>query len=199
MASRTPGYDILPLAQARALSSPLRQEIVDALESQGPSTIAALAQRLGRRADTLYFHVRALERVGLLKRRGTVGKGRKEAAVFDLPGRPLRLVYGSTPAERRRRVGPALDSLLRIARRDVKRALGAADVSTEGPRRDLWVARARGWMTPARLARANTLLGELLELMYEAPPREGTQPVALAFALTPLKRTVRKSNKGGGL
>lgn len=202
MATRQPGYDIRPLAQSRALSSPLRQEIVDALESQGASTIAAIAERLGRRPDALYFHFKALERIGLLKRTGTVGSGRSEAAVFDLPGRPLRLVYGSTAAERQKRVGPALDSLLRIARRDVRRALARESVEVSGARRELWVARARGWLTQAQLARANALLSELFELLHSAPPRDGAEPLALAFALTPLPnvstgRKAKRMTQGG--
>ncbi len=202
MAKRQAGYDVRPLSQSRALSSPLRQEIVDALESQGASTIAAIAERLGRRPDALYFHFRALERIGLLRRTGTVGTGRSEAAVFDLPGRPLRLVYGATAAERQRRVGPALDSLLRIARRDARRALARDGVEVSGARRELWVARARGWLTPVQLARVNALLSELFELLHSAPPRDGAKPLALAFALTPLPNTptgrkTARQTKGG--
>jgi predicted ArsR family transcriptional regulator len=184
--ARPTGYEIRLPAQTRALASPLRQEIVDVLEAMGPSTIAAIAGRLSRRPDTLYFHVRALERVGLLRRKGVTGKGRTESAVYDLPGRPLRLAYGSTPQERRRRVGPTIDSLLRLARRDARRALAQPGITVSGPRRELWVARARGWLSKKDLERANELLTELFILFRASPPRRDAQPLALAFALTPI-------------
>src|SRR5262245_6928366 len=103
--------------QIRALASPLRQEILDVLESLGPSTIAALAQRLARRPDSLYFHVRKLEGLGLLTRSGVTGSGRGEAALYDVPGRPMQLIYGDTPAARSTRLLPPLDAVLRLARR----------------------------------------------------------------------------------
>ncbi len=160
------------------------------IEAGGPSTIASIALRLARRPDSLYFHVRALQRAGIVMRSGFQGTGRERAAVYDLPARPTRMVYGQTPAQRERRAGPALDSILRLARRDVRRALKAdAVVTSHGPERELWVSRTRGWLSPSQLARANALLHQLSDLFREAPPREGTTPVALAFALTPLIET----------
>jgi DNA-binding Lrp family transcriptional regulator len=172
-------------AQIRALSSPVRQEIVDAIEAAGPSTIAEVAASLGRRPDALYFHTRELEKVGLLRRVGTRGEGRSAAAVFDLPVRPLRLDY-ATARGRAARLGPALDALLRLARRDTRRALYAAEAVADGPGRDLWVARFRGRVTPSDLARINALLEECAGILRESRTGPDARPVALAFALTPL-------------
>ena len=172
--------------QIAALASPARQEVVDAAVASGAFTIAQLARRLGRPADALYFHVRHLERVGLLRRVGERGNGRERAAVYDLPGRPVSLRYGA-PALRSRRVGPVVDGILRLARRDVRRALGRPDTVVEGPARDLWGARARGWLDRRELERANRLLAQLLLLVNSGAPRAGATPVALVFALTPLE------------
>jgi len=170
----------------RALASPIRQEIVDALESAGPSTIAALAQVLEKKADGLYFHVRALERVGLVRRVGTEGRGRSAAAVFDVPGRPMRLDYSGAPSSRADRLAPALDCLLRLARRDARRALTNPDARAEGKVRDLWVARVRGRVSNDDLVRINELLGECAAILRKGSSSPDAAPVALAFALTPL-------------
>ncbi len=167
------------------------------IEAGGPSTIASIALRLARRPDSLYFHVRALQRAGIVMRSGFQGTGRERAAVYDLPARPTRMVYGQTPAQRERRAGPALDSILRLARRDVRRALKAdAVVTSHGPERELWVSRMRAWLTPPQLARANALLHELSDLFRESPPREDATPIALAFALTPLVETRARAGPG---
>src|SRR5687768_8664088 len=54
-------------AQIRLLSSPVRQEIVDTLSAfGGEASVAALAEQLGRPADGLYYHLRALVRGALV-------------------------------------------------------------------------------------------------------------------------------------
>jgi DNA-binding transcriptional ArsR family regulator len=172
-------------AQIRALASPVRQEILDAIEAAGPSTVADLAAALARRPDALYFHAKALEKSGLLRRAGIRGEGRTRAAVFDVPARPMRIDY-TTPRGRAARLGPVLDALLRLARRDTRRALNSPDAVAQGPARDLWVARFRGRVTPAELARINALLEECSTILRESRPGAEARPVALAFALTPL-------------
>lgn len=187
MATRQAAFEISRADQIRAIASPVRQEIVDALDSMRASTVAALAARLGRKPDALYFHVRALERVGLLRRVGTVGEGRTEAAVFDVAGRPLRLAYGDDAGTRRRRLGPTLDSILRLARRDVQRALVNPASRIDGPQRELWVARVRGWLSAGDLERLNALLAQCTQILHDAPPREDATAIALTFAISPLR------------
>lgn len=177
---------------ARALASPIRQEIVDVLESAGPSTIAELAAHLDRPADGLYFHIRALERVGLLRKVGEKGEGRAKSAQFDVIARPMRLDYSGSPSARVARVGPTLDGILRLARRDVRRALNQGRARVDGETRELWVARSRGRVSPEDLARLNTLLEECARIVREG--RSDTPdavPIALAFALTPVRPSRR--------
>lgn len=171
--------------QTRALASPVRQEILDAIEGSGPCTVAQVAEHLARPADGLYFHVRALEKAGLLRRTGETGEGRSRAGVFDVPARPVRLDYAGGGRTRTRRLGPVLDCLLRLARRDTARALASGDAVVDGPARDLWVARVRGRVSQRDLERINALLAECMGIVRDARCDDGGQPIALAFALTP--------------
>lgn len=55
-------------AQVRLLSSPVRQEMVDTLAALGGEAgVANLADQLGRPADGLYYHLRALVLGGLVE------------------------------------------------------------------------------------------------------------------------------------
>ena len=54
-----------------AVGSSLRMEIIRHLQTHGPSTVFELARRMGRSADSLYYHVRRLQEVGVLARTGT--------------------------------------------------------------------------------------------------------------------------------
>lgn len=184
-AATAPTGPIRSTRQVRALGSPARQEVLDAVESAGPCTVASVAASLGRPADGLYFHVRALEKAGLLRRTGTAGEGRERAALYDVPHRPLRMDYAGPPAARAKRLGPVLDCLLRLARRDTARALASDDAVVEGPARDLWVARSRGMVTPEDLERINALLGECMDIVRNARAGDDARAVALVIALTP--------------
>ncbi|MGH9702882.1 MAG: winged helix-turn-helix domain-containing protein, partial [Candidatus Acidiferrales bacterium] len=66
--------------QLAALAAAARQEIVDVLEQMGTVSVAELAAALGRPADALYFHLRALTRAGLVRKTGYRARpGGKEA------------------------------------------------------------------------------------------------------------------------
>ena len=66
-----PLFPVRERAQIEALASPARQEVADGLQAIGPCSIADLADLLGRAPDSLYYHVRKLEKVGLVVARGT--------------------------------------------------------------------------------------------------------------------------------
>lgn len=181
--------------QIRALVSPIRQEIVDALEAAGPCSIAELATQLGRPADGLYFHIRRLLKVGLLaegvERRGV----RRPAATYDVAGRPIRIRdrRENTAATR-----PVLHAALRLGARDLTRVMGTADAITAGPRRNLTGGRVKGWLSRSELARANRALDKLLDLLRSGRPGRGRRLQTFAWALAPARpqRPVGNSKNG---
>lgn len=190
-------YWITDARQIRALASVARQEIVDAVTSAGPCTIAVIAETLGVPPDRLYFHVRRLMKVGLLVSVGKNGKGREEASLYDLPGRPLRLGGGTSAKGGQRAVGEIHDGIVRLARRDIRRAARQGDVPVEGPSREFWVGRVRGWLTPVEIRKLNGLIEETLKLVREGRPRAGARPIAFSFVLAPPRRAgTTKLSKG---
>src|ERR1043166_5091224 len=59
------------------LASPVRLSIVHTLEGIGPCSVATLARVLGVAPDSLYYHLRLLERRGLIT---------KSAEIVDVRG-----------------------------------------------------------------------------------------------------------------
>lgn len=197
MAKQGKTYWIADLRQIVALASPLRQEIVDVVESGGPCSIAQIASALGYPPDRLYFHIRRLETVGLLLRRGQSGSGRSAAAIYDVPGRPLRVRYDRRDKKAMRSVAAVQDGLLRLARRDMRRAMTSPQSIVTGPLRDTWAGRARGWLTPAQLRRLNHLVEEMSALVRSGTLREGTKPVAFTFVTAPPRSNGRHGKQKG--
>jgi DNA-binding transcriptional ArsR family regulator len=196
--------------QLRVLASPGREEIIDAVGLLGPCSVSALASFLGRSRHALYYHVRALHEAGLVVavesgsdtdgsrvrrpgRRANSGsgasiRGSQRAAQYDLPGRPLIVRYDLSTPRMRGAVVALARSRLRSAARGFKRGCDPALAVTEGPRRNLWVAHWKGWLSEAELEEANTLLSRLVTLFRyeEADARTGRRPHELTFAVAPI-------------
>ncbi len=177
--------------QVRALVSPVRQEIVDAIHAAGPVTISRLAAILGRPADSLYFHTRTLERVGLLVRVGEAATGRRAGGVYDVCARPLRLHYDTSRPAVSRSIVAVSGSMVRLAHRDFTRAFRLKLVNPAGPERNTWSGRAKGWLSKEQLAEVNACWGRMMEIFRDAPPRPGTMLHAATFVMTPLKENTR--------
>ena len=181
------------LPQLRAVDSSIRQEIVDSLQALGrEASVSEIAELVGAPADGLYYHLNALARAGLVRRRTaprkgqakTRGKGRPEARYRLVGARHgLRLRYprgGGPEAEATRRL---VATMLRTANRDFARALARDDVAFDGAQRELWASREKGWLTRSDLARANALLVELCELWRAGRPGPGAKLYSLSFLL----------------
>ncbi len=128
-----------------ALASPVRQDLVVILENSPPLAAAELARRLGRRPDTLYHHLRALQKAGLVEAETHASTGGRPGSVWRLKTGPLRL---SPAALRQNNVSGAeriVGTIARASVRDFRRAIRVA-VAGQGPHP---VAhRCSVWLTP---------------------------------------------------
>ncbi len=179
--------------QVRALRAPVRQEIVDAVQAEGPCSVAQLGARLGRAADSLYYHIRALTRLGLLIERDSPGPGRR-AAMVDVPGRPMRIRYRPGDPAQASALQELAGAMLRLAARDFRAGLASPAAVPDGPRRNLWAARVNGRLSPARVARLTALLREAASIIALASRRDGGDGrplIALTFVLTPVAPRTR--------
>ncbi|CAG0981720.1 hypothetical protein PHYC_01801 [Phycisphaerales bacterium] len=176
-----PGYTISSPRQIAAIASPIRQEIVDVIAATGPATIAHVAFLLGRRPDSLYYHVGALQRAGLLLPQQPRREGQRPASVYDVPGRPLRMASNRAPAAASRVIAGALS----LARRDFSRVVASPATVFEGPDRDVWGARLRARLSPDRIRRVNELLSQVADLFQEPNPSDDARPFAITWVFAP--------------
>jgi hypothetical protein len=177
--------------QLRALASTVRQDIVDTLQALGGASVPELARHLSREPDSLYFHVRALLKVGLLVRLpdDRVQGGRREAMYATArPDRRLQLDYRSGNGEARKALDGLVGNMLRSAHRDFTAASRDPACVVAGPRRELWAGRAKGWLSAAELERCNALLAELTALLSAVRTPKRDRLVALQFLLAPARQ-----------
>ncbi|MBS0194515.1 MAG: helix-turn-helix transcriptional regulator [Proteobacteria bacterium] len=171
--------------QIAVLSTPIRIELVTAIQALGgAATVAELAAQLGRAADGLYYHLRALTRGGLLEE--VAEPDARRYRLITPPGERMRLRYQPGATANARAVSKVAAGMSRLAQRDFQRALANPDTVVEGPARELWVARLRGWADADDLVEVNRLLGRLADLLLSSRPASGGKLVALHWLLAPL-------------
>lgn len=190
-------YWIKEPAQIKALTSPMRQEIVDAVAALGPCSMTELAEHLGRAADSLYFHVRKLVKVKLLREVEKRKEGRHVWAIYALPARQVRMVYSPAMLKTIRKV---VAGAMRLSLREFNQALLQKNGSFTGPHRNLWGGRMKGWLTPEDLVEVNQIIERLLFLMQKQGPGPGRTIHSLGWVLSPARvrqRNSRSSSANG--
>ncbi|HJT97193.1 MAG TPA: winged helix-turn-helix domain-containing protein [Rhodanobacteraceae bacterium] len=172
-------------AEIQLLASPARIELVDTLEALGgEASVAELAAQLGRPADGLYYHLRQLAAAGLLVETATPEGRRYRTRMPE--GERLTLRYRPGRTANAGAVDDVAASVLRVAGRDFSRALADSGSVVEGPQRELWAARYKGWVGDAELAEINRLLVRISDLLHRPRAASRDRLVALAFVLAPV-------------
>lgn len=182
-------------AYLRALASPARLEIVEGLQLGGASNVAELGRRLGRAPDSLYYHLRELEKAGVIERSGVTdtgdqARGRRGVVYRMLPGP----VGGETPdtddVDEREAMGEMASAVLRLTDRDVKLALtGASDQRPGAGLEELpIVQRTKAWLTAEEVGELGALLDRVDDfLRARCEPGPGERSLcSLTYALTTL-------------
>src|SRR5437867_3237124 len=143
------------LDQMAALASPARQELLDVLTRMGTASLAEIGSVLGRPSDGLYYHVRVLQRVGLVASAGTREHAGRREGLFRATATEFALRYASSPPPQARAVTAIVAGMLRLGIRDFRRGLAAGQNRVAGPDRDLWALRTTGWLLPSQVRRVN--------------------------------------------
>jgi len=192
MSSRTNGTISKPV-HLRALASPVRQELIDLLVRTGPASAAELGRLIQRPADGLYYHLRALQRVGLVSSAGIRARGGRREELFRAIHRVPTLHHDTSPGGNSPGVIAIVSSMLRLGIRDFKKGAASPDVRAQGPKRELWALRVTGWLSPSDLAEANRKIRALHEVPGKPSPKG--KLYGITILLTPLGHRGRKKQR----
>ena len=176
------------LRQLRAVVSPIRQEITDAVIAIGPCSIGEIAAFLGRKPSALYSHVERLLAAGVLLEAGVVQHAGRPAMLVDVPGRPYQVHYDISDARQRALLRQYVAAMVRNAARSIDRAMASGAPRAHGDDRELWAARLKGWLTEDELRRVNGLLNELINVFRSGarPEHPDAKLYEVTFLLNPM-------------
>ncbi len=180
------------------LFKPARLEVYEGLQVAGPSTIADLARRLGRPADSLYYHVKKLLDIGVVEERaapsgdrGTPARGRR-AAVYAVVTRRLDVKLDPASPESREAWGEGGAAVLRVAQRDFAAALERPGLRGAGAGRNLALRRVKVRLDAAQLKQVNAHLDALNELLLQHAENTTGDLHAVTVTLTTLEERTER-------
>lgn len=153
--------------ELRALSSPVRQRLVAALESLGTVSVRELAEHLGRRPGSLYFHLEKLVDAGLVLETGTRPAGRRSERLFRLVAPTLRIAGDPERPAFRAALASTCRSVTRAAERDYTRALDAGLGRLRGATRNLCLQHFHVHLTPDKRRRLVQMLEDLTAFVLD--------------------------------
>jgi DNA-binding transcriptional ArsR family regulator len=185
-------------AQLRALSSPVRIEIVGAFQSFGPMSIRELAEKMARPADGLYHHMRQLEKVHILRVKLTRRVGKRDESVFELTAER----FGHTEMPRspamKKAIVQTAGAALRLASREFNRAVlehkaqeGEQPPTCPGDLARTRLSRQKSWLTEDDLVALQALLDKVERFLRVRMRRKQGRPFALTQVLVPLSKRNR--------
>jgi len=186
-------HRISRLDQKRALSSPVRQELLDVLARAGEVSLTELGALLGRPADRLYYHVRLLARVGLVRAAGARMRDGHREALFRATARQYTVRYQPTTAPNVRAMNDIVTSMPRLGIRDFRRALSSGTTRFEGPERDVWAMRTTGWLLGPHVRQVNRTIRALAKTASRQDPNG--RLYAVTVLITPLDHRANRTGR----
>jgi DNA-binding transcriptional ArsR family regulator len=171
----------------RALAHPARLTIVDELYGGGERTASELGELTGLTASAMSYHLRALERWGIVERAGPRQDGRERP--WRAAGRSLSLVSDSSALS-----AAAADVIaggyLQQLREELRRWSLVEDAESKTWREATGMSRSSLWLTGAEVEAFSAELKALTE-RYEADRNSvehpvGTRRVVCLVAIVPV-------------
>ncbi len=172
--------------QMEALASPVRHQIHLAMEMLGRCSVNQLAERMDRVPETLYYHIRRLEKVGLVEQVANRIVSGREEAIYQLKAKRLRVDPGQTSPRFLRAMAKGCGSLLRFAQRSFEQALVRKAERRLIPNRSLRIEQVAVRLSTRKLAELNERLDSLQEFLIEADEPEVRQMFVVTISTAPL-------------
>jgi DNA-binding transcriptional ArsR family regulator len=174
----------------RTILSPVRREIVEAMQELGPCPIAEIAAASGRPADALYRHVAILVKAGFLVDAGTRKGKRNPERLYDAAAEDFLApqIRRASATDEREMMASTAEALAKSTTRSLRASASAGRLESGKASRNFAVTHYLTWLTPSRFEEIRSLLLRMSEVI-EAGRRERVGDLYETLSLvTPVTR-----------
>ncbi|HST37029.1 MAG TPA: helix-turn-helix domain-containing protein [Allosphingosinicella sp.] len=183
--NRSQTYWIMAPDQLAAMASARRQDIVDRLAATGPLSVKELAAQIGARPPALYHHLERLLAVGLIEEAGSRIVRRKREQLYATRAPRMRMARALAEGAHPALMEAIVASLTRQMDRDFRAGTASPARRADGEQRNFGFFRLIGRPDAAGMARINSCLGEVAEILWQADDADADL-VCLSWVLAPL-------------
>ena len=170
--------------QLKALSTPIRHDIVDRLAALGPLSVRGLADALGRKPTAIYRHLLTLEKLGLVEASRASGARGRPAMIYRSAVPQMRIARAPRVKGNRAPMAKIANAMARQAAREYAAAFKSDDWVVEGARRNHGFFELLTTPSSKRLKKINALLDELAHLIWTPDPKPG-RPIRVTWFMSP--------------
>jgi len=152
--------------QLQCLVNPVTQGVFDAVRSETLMSVMDIAAQLGLAADVINYHVKKLEKSGLILMGGMRGHGRSAERLFECANPNATVLFDPKDRDNIELLNKAVASMLSLAQKDFHTAFNPEMAVTSGPGRNLRAARVSAWLTEKEWLRVNAMIEKIIALMH---------------------------------
>ena len=156
-----------------------------ALEGRQPITITELGRRLGRPADGLYHHMRALQRAGVATCETLPSRGGRPATAWRLSMKSVNVPSESVSGPRATQAERIARAIVQASLRDYRRAL--RESATRGTPRPA-AGRTSVWLDERERRLVHREMVRLFERLRANEPHPGRTRHVLTYVFAPARR-----------
>lgn len=175
--------------QLKEIISPARNELRLAMEMLGPCTVSELAEHTGRSAESLYYHIRKLESVGLVVKCDTHFSHGHEEAVYRMCADRVRVDTEVRKPLFVKALIRGVQTLIRYSNRCLSRALANSQTVLKGDRRECRLVQVTARLSPGQIVELNRRMLELEEFLEKADDKSAHQHFVVTLVLSPASRS----------
>lgn len=188
MAKRKKRLSVDRAEQLEVVKSPVALDIIQYLRQCGPASVAEMGKGIGRKSNSLHYHIKKLSGAGFVHQVSSRQSGARTEAIFDVTAERFR---GSNIRQNpilRRLTCEAAAALMRLAQRDFARASEFPDqLCDSGRRRNVVADRFACRLQASELAKINQHIEAIKTVFTENLGSEAGQLCAFTMVLTPLE------------
>jgi DNA-binding transcriptional ArsR family regulator len=172
--------------QLDALVSPVRNQIHLHMEILGECTIGQLAESMRREPESLYYHIRRLERVGIVVETEKKWTGGRSEAVYALAGKRIMVDQKQTSPRFLKSMARGIRTLLRYSERCLERSLTNPNTRRGGTGRNFRIEQQVVRLNPADMKEVQLRLDALNEFLTNADDPDLDQYYSITIAISPV-------------
>lgn len=179
--------------QLRLIGSPIAIEIIQAIRQKGPISIRDLGPIIGRKPNSLHYHVRKLVKNGFVVQTGTNRSGARSEAVYDVVADAIVGADLPKNKEMMELTNAGVGSMLRLAQRNWDSASKNPEiVFKEQTITNLRAHRLSARLSEEELHKVNEYIVKILDVFKDSIGSDDGQMCSVTLLLTPLEEYSKK-------